>query len=75
VRAPDFGGGYWQPRHQVDDGRNSIAMPIRAGEQILGCLNLTWRMSALTESRWPTATWPTCGPPVRSVERKVTGVR
>jgi hypothetical protein len=32
-------------------------------------------MSALTESRWLSATWPTCGPPVRSVERKVTGVR
>ena len=27
VRAPDFGGDYSRPRDQVDDRRNSIAMP------------------------------------------------
>jgi IclR family transcriptional regulator, mhp operon transcriptional activator len=44
VRAP----GYGKTRGDVDDGRNSIAMPISAGGQVLGCVNLTWRMSALT---------------------------
>jgi IclR family transcriptional regulator, mhp operon transcriptional activator len=47
-RAPDFGDHYGKARGEADDGRNSIAMPISAGGQVLGCVNLTWRMSALT---------------------------
>jgi IclR family mhp operon transcriptional activator len=48
VRAPDFGSHYSKTRREVDDGRNSIAMPIRAGGHVLGCVNLTWRRKALT---------------------------
>jgi IclR family mhp operon transcriptional activator len=48
VRVPDFGGHYSKPRTEVDDGRNSIAMPIRSGGQVLGCVNLTWRRKALS---------------------------
>lgn len=48
VRAPDFGGHYSKPRAESDDGRNSIAMPIRSGPEVLGCVNLTWRKKALT---------------------------
>jgi len=48
VRDPDFGSDYDRPRREVDDGRNSIAMPIRAGEQVLGSVNLTWRRSVLS---------------------------
>lgn len=48
VRAPDFGGHYSKPRPESDDGRNSIAMPIRSGEEVVGCVNLTWRKKALT---------------------------
>ena len=48
VRDPDFGGHYSKPRAESDDGRNSIAMPIRSGTEVLGCVNLTWRKKALT---------------------------
>ena len=48
IRAADFGGDYAKTREQVDDGRNSIAMPIRVNGQVLGCVNLTWRMKVLT---------------------------
>lgn len=48
VRAPDFGGDYARPRSDVDDGRNSIAMPIVVDAQVLGCVNLTWRESVAT---------------------------
>ncbi|HEY1319475.1 MAG TPA: helix-turn-helix domain-containing protein [Streptosporangiaceae bacterium] len=48
VRSPDFGGDYSKPRSEADDGRNSIAMPIRLSDQVLGCVNLTWRKQALT---------------------------
>jgi IclR family transcriptional regulator, mhp operon transcriptional activator len=48
VRDPGFGGHYSKTRKEADDGRNSIAMPVRAGGEVLGCVNLTWRMKALT---------------------------
>jgi IclR family mhp operon transcriptional activator len=48
VRAADFGGDYARTRAEVDDGRNSIAMPILVGGQVLGCVNLTWRMAVMT---------------------------
>jgi IclR family mhp operon transcriptional activator len=48
VRAPDFGGHYSKTRRDVDDGRSSIAMPVRSGGHVLACVNLTWRRKALT---------------------------
>jgi IclR family mhp operon transcriptional activator len=43
TRDPDFGGHYSKPRREADDGRNSIAMPIRANGHVLACINLTWK--------------------------------
>ena len=48
VRAPDFGGHYSKTRRELDDGRSSIAMPVRSGGHVLACVNLTWRRKALT---------------------------
>jgi IclR family transcriptional regulator, mhp operon transcriptional activator len=48
VRAPDFGGHYAKTRAESDDGRTSIAMPIRLDGRVLGCVNLTWRMKVMT---------------------------
>ena len=47
VRAPDFGGDYERPRSEVDDGRESIAMPIRLDGRVAGCINVTWRRQVL----------------------------
>ncbi|WP_448624731.1 helix-turn-helix domain-containing protein [Geodermatophilus sp. URMC 64] len=48
VRAPDFGGDHDRPRSEVDDGRESIAMPIRLGDRVVGCINLTWRRQIMS---------------------------
>jgi IclR family mhp operon transcriptional activator len=48
VRDPDFGGHYSKTRDEVNDERNSIAMPIRVDGHVLGCINLTWTNKHLT---------------------------
>jgi IclR family mhp operon transcriptional activator len=48
IRAPDFGGDYDRPRSEVDDGRESIAMPVRLEGRVLGCINLTWRRQVMS---------------------------
>jgi IclR family mhp operon transcriptional activator len=42
TRDRDFGGHYDLPRSQANDGRNSIAVPVYAGDEVVGCINLTW---------------------------------
>jgi IclR family transcriptional regulator, mhp operon transcriptional activator len=51
VRDPDFGGDYARGRDEVDDARDSIAMPIRVQDRAIGCLNLTWRRRVLTRDQ------------------------
>lgn len=51
VREPGFGGHYDRPRREVDDGRNSIAVPIVVGGTVIGCLNLTWLNRVTTVGR------------------------
>lgn len=41
-RAADFGGHFERTRREVDDGRDSIAVPVWAGEEVIATLNLTW---------------------------------
>lgn len=48
VRSPDFGGDYAETRATVDDGRNSIAMPVRVHDRVVACVNLTWRRRVLS---------------------------
>jgi IclR family transcriptional regulator, mhp operon transcriptional activator len=48
MRDPDFGGDYDLPRSRVDDGRNSIAVPVHLGDDIVGCINLTWMAKVAT---------------------------
>jgi IclR family mhp operon transcriptional activator len=50
TRDADFGGHYCKTRHELDDGRNSIAMPIRVDGHVLGCINLTWKSKLMTVS-------------------------
>jgi len=48
TRDPDFGGHYSKPRREADDGRDSIAMPIRVNGHVLACINLTWKSRAMS---------------------------
>jgi IclR family mhp operon transcriptional activator len=51
MRDPDFGGHYSKTRAEVDDQRNSIAMPIRVDGHVLGCINLTWKNKVMTATQ------------------------
>lgn len=41
-RTSDFGGHFDKPRRESNDGRDSIAVPIFAGEEVVASVNLTW---------------------------------
>ncbi len=47
LRDPDFGGDFDLGRSLVDDGRESLAVPIWVGPQVAGTLNITWTRRAL----------------------------
>jgi IclR family transcriptional regulator, mhp operon transcriptional activator len=42
LRDPDFGGDFDEGRSVIDDGRDSIAVPIRLPGHVPGTLNITW---------------------------------
>jgi IclR family transcriptional regulator, mhp operon transcriptional activator len=48
VRAPDFGGDYYRPRSESDDGRASIAVPVMLEGRVVAAINLTWRRQVLS---------------------------
>jgi IclR family mhp operon transcriptional activator len=44
LRVPDFGGDYDKPKSEIDDGRHSMAVPIRVARiGTIGSLNITWK--------------------------------
>ena len=47
-RTPDFGGHFDQTRREWNDGRDSIAVPIWVGEEVIASLNLTWMHKVAT---------------------------
>lgn len=46
LRDPDFGGDFDEGRAKVDDGRDSLAVPIRLGQHVPATLNITWSKRA-----------------------------
>lgn len=48
LREADFGGHYVRTRDSFDDGRESIAMPIRTGDHVVGCINVTWHKDVIS---------------------------
>jgi IclR family mhp operon transcriptional activator len=48
LRDPDFGGHFYKTREEIDDARQTIAMPIRVNGHVLGCINLTWKKTLMT---------------------------
>jgi IclR family mhp operon transcriptional activator len=47
TRAPSFGGGLKPLRSEFDDGLNAVAVPIKLGKKVLGCLSLVWIRNAI----------------------------
>jgi len=48
TRVRDFGGHFAKSRREWDDRRDSIAVPIWAGEEVVAIVNLTWMHSVAT---------------------------
>jgi hypothetical protein len=57
-----------------DDGRLSIAMPIRLEGTVLGCINLTWRMKVMTVAEMTRRHLDGLRGEVSAVERRVSEV-
>ncbi len=70
TRDPDFGGHYFKTREDSDDQRNSIAMPILVDGQVLGCINLTWKVKLMTLSQVVAQHLNTLRAAVKSVEER-----
>ena len=51
ARDPDWGGHFDQSRQSSDDGRDSIAMPIRLGPYVPGVVNLTWSVRSMRRDK------------------------
>jgi IclR family mhp operon transcriptional activator len=51
LRDPDFGGDFDVGRAQVDDGRDSLAVPVRQAGQTIATLNVTWTRRVLPAAR------------------------
>lgn len=47
-RTPDFGGHFDQSRREWNDGRDSIAVPVWANDEVVAALNLTWMHKVAT---------------------------
>lgn len=48
VRADDFGGHFDKTRRESDDQRDSIAVPVWAGDEVVAIINLTWMHKVAT---------------------------
>ncbi|MGH1368159.1 MAG: helix-turn-helix domain-containing protein [Maritimibacter sp.] len=46
LRDPDFGGDFDEGRAKIDDGRDSLAVPIKLGQHVPGTINITWAKRA-----------------------------
>ncbi len=67
LRVPDFGGHFDLTRRGFDDGRDSIAVPIRAGDEVVAAVNLTWIPKVLGLRQ----VVATCLPPLREAAEAI----
>ena len=72
TRDRDFGGHYDLPRSKVNDGRNSIAVPVYAGDEVVGCINLTWIARVATVSVIIERFLPQLDEAARTISKRMT---
>ncbi len=49
ARDPRWGGHISRPKSKHDDGLDAIAVPVLHGEKVLGCLNIVWIRTLLSQ--------------------------
>ena len=57
-RTADFGGHFDLGRRAWNDDRDSIAVPIWVGEEVIASINLTWMHKVATVAQMVTAYLP-----------------
>jgi IclR family mhp operon transcriptional activator len=68
TREPDFGGHYDKTRRESDDQRESIAVPVWAGTDVVAGVNLTWTRKVAT----PQHIVKTCLPSLSKAAREIS---
>jgi IclR family mhp operon transcriptional activator len=72
-RASDFGGHFEKTRREVDDKRDSIAVPVWAGDDVIAVLNLTWALKAATVAQVVKTCMPHVTQASQQISMKLTG--
>lgn len=70
-RTPDFGGHFDQSRREWNDHRDSIAIPIWAGEEVIAAVNLTWMHKVATVQQIVQAHLPQLTAAAREISMKL----
>ncbi|MDB5942319.1 MAG: Transcriptional regulator [Ramlibacter sp.] len=67
-RADDFGGHYDKTRREWDDQRDSVALPVWAGDEVVAAVNLTWMHKVATVAQMV----KTCMPHLMQASREIS---
>ena len=70
-RTPDFGGHFDQTRREWNDGRDSIAVPVWAGEEVIAALNVTWMHKVSTVAQMVEAHLPQLTAAAREISMRL----
>ena len=73
-RTPDFGGHFDQTRREWNDGRDSIAVPIWVGEEVIGSLNLTWMHKVATVPQMVKTSLPQLTAAAREISMRLVAI-
>lgn len=74
LRDPDFGGDYDEGRARVDDGRDSLGVPIRLGHHVPGTLNITWTRKVMKRDRAVALLVPKALRAAEEIARRMGGI-
>jgi IclR family mhp operon transcriptional activator len=72
-RTPDFGGHFDQTRREWNDDRDSIAVPIFVGDEVIAVLNMTWMHKVATVPQMVKAHLPTLAAAAREISMRLGG--
>jgi IclR family mhp operon transcriptional activator len=70
-RTADFGGHFDKTRREFDDQRDSIAVPVWAGEEVVAVVNLTWMHKVATVAKMVKAYLPDLTQTSREISMKL----
>ena len=70
-RTPDFGGHFDLTRREWNDSRDSIALPILVGEEVIAALNFMWMHKVATVHEMVKSNLPHLTAAAREISRRL----